>query len=59
METYILSKEDRDALLKYLVNRPYGEVSSAISVLMRLPKLDPKINPSFVQDNDNANKKKA
>ena len=52
MESYILSKDDRDAILKYLMGRPYGEVTQAVNVLMKLPKLDPKINPSFVQSDD-------
>ena len=52
MESYILSKDDRDAILRYLMGRPYGEVTQAVNVLMKLPKLDPKINPSFVQPDD-------
>ena len=52
MENYIMSDETRSALLKYLYTRPYQEVAQAIAVLMKLPKLDPKINPSFVQSDD-------
>ena len=37
-------------ILKYMYTRPYQEVAQGIAVLMQLPKLDPKINPSFVQD---------
>ena len=57
MESYILSKDDRDAILKYLMGRPYGEVAQGINVLMKLPKLDPKINPSFVQSYDKSKSK--
>ncbi len=52
MENYILSKEDRDSLLQYLMTKPYSEVAQAINAVMKLPKLDPKINPSFVQSDD-------
>ena len=41
-----------------MYTRPYQEVASAIAVLSQLPKLDPKINPSFVQDDATTNKKK-
>ena len=50
INTYILTEETRTVLLKYLYTRPYQEVAAAIAVLAQLPKLDPKINPSFVQD---------
>ena len=56
MENYILSREDRDVLLKYLMTKPYSE--QAIAVLMKLPKLDPKINPNFVKDEGNKSKTK-
>ena len=36
--------------MKYMFTRPYQEVAQGIAVLSKLPKLDPKINPSFVQD---------
>ena len=49
-ENYILTSETRAVLLKYMYTRPYQEVAQGIAVLMQLPKLDPKINPSFVQD---------
>ena len=55
---YILTEETRAIILKYMYTRPYQEVAQAIAVLSQLPKLDPKINPSFVQDNA-TNKKKA
>ena len=57
MESYILSKDDRDAILRYLMGRPYGEVTQAVNVLMKWPKLDPKINPSFVQSDDKSKSK--
>ena len=58
MSNYILTEETRAVILKYMYTRPYQEVAQAISIISQLPKLDPKINPSFVQDNA-ANKKKA
>ena len=50
MDNYILTEETRSVILKYMYTRPYQEVAQGIAVLMQLPKLDPKINPSFVQD---------
>ena len=47
---YIISESTRAVILKYMYTRPYQEVAQGIAVLMQLPKLDPKINPSFVQD---------
>tara|TARA_R100000234_G_scaffold8714_1_gene5323 strand:- start:84 stop:263 length:180 start_codon:yes stop_codon:yes gene_type:complete len=47
---YIMSESTRSVILKYMYTRPYQEVAQGIAVLMKLPKLDPKINPSFVQD---------
>ena len=47
---YIMTEEVRSVILKYMYWRPYQEVAQGIAVLMQLPKLDPKINPSFVQD---------
>ena len=47
---YIISESTRSVILKYMYTRPYQEVAQGIAVLMQLPKLDPKINPSFVQD---------
>ena len=58
MSNYILTEETRAVILKYMYTRPYQEVAQAISIISQLPKLDPKINPSFVQD-DAPNKKKA
>ena len=55
---YIMTEEVRSVILKYMYTRPYQEVAQGIAVLMQLPKLDPKINPSFVQDDATANKKK-
>ena len=53
---YIMTEDVRSVLLKYMYTRPYQEVAQGIAVLMKLPKLDPKINPTFVQD-DKANAK--
>ena len=47
---YIMTEATRAVILKYMYTRPYQEVAQGIAVLMQLPKLDPKINPSFVQD---------
>tara|TARA_R100000988_G_scaffold69948_1_gene35967 strand:+ start:150 stop:329 length:180 start_codon:yes stop_codon:yes gene_type:complete len=47
---YIMTETTRSVILKYMYTRPYQEVAQGIAVLMQLPKLDPKINPSFVQD---------
>ena len=58
MSNYILTEETRAVILKYMYTRPYQEVAQAISIISQLPKLDPKINPSFVHYNA-ANKKKA
>ena len=56
INTYILTEANRSVLLKYLYTKPYQEVAPEISVLLQLPKLDPKINPSFVQDDKQKNK---
>ena len=58
MNNYILTEDTRAVILKYMYTRPYQEVASAIAVLSQLPKLDPKINPSFDQDDATTNKKK-
>ena len=58
MNNYILTEDTRAVILKYMYTRPYQEVASAIAVLSQLPKLDQKINPSFVQDDATTNKKK-
>ena len=47
---YIISESTRSVILKYMYTRPYQEVAQGIAVLIQLPKLDPKINPNFVQD---------
>ena len=53
---YIMTEEVRSVLLKYMYTRPYQEVAQGIAVLMQLPKLDPKINPTFVQDDKRKDK---
>ena len=53
---YIMSESTRSVILKYMYTRPYQEVAQGIAVLMQLPKLDPKIDPSFVQDDKQKNK---
>ena len=47
---YIITPDQLNNILKYMFTRPYHEVVQGIAVLSKLPKLDPKINPSFVQD---------
>ena len=47
---YIITQGELNILLKYLYTKPYNEVAHGIALLAKLPKLDPKINPSFVQD---------
>ena len=54
--TYIMTEEVRAGILKYMYTRPYQEVAQGIAVLSNLPKLDPKINPTFVQDEKPKNK---
>ena len=39
-------------ILKYMFTRPYAEVVQLIALLTKLPKLDPKIKPEFVQEGD-------
>ena len=53
---YIMTEEVRAVILKYMYTRPYQEVAQGIAVLSNLPKLDPKINPTFVQDEKSKNK---
>jgi hypothetical protein len=53
---YIMTEDVRSVLLKYMYTRPYQEVAQGIAVLMKLPKLDPKINPTFVQDDKQKDK---
>lgn len=53
---YIMTEEVRSLLLKYMYTRPYQEVAQGIAVIMQLPKLDPKINPTFVQDDKRKDK---
>jgi hypothetical protein len=57
MTNYIMTEETRNVILKYMYTRPYQEVAQAISVLMQLPKLDPKISPDFVKDSKSKNEK--
>ena len=47
---YIITQGELNILLKYIYTKPYNEVAQGIALLAKLPKLDPKINPSFVQD---------
>ena len=38
-----------------MFTRPYGEVAQGIAVLSKLPKLDDKINPSFISEEGKKN----
>ena len=55
MNNYLITQEQINSVLKYLFTKPYGEVAHPISVLTKLPKLDPKINPTFVKESDKKN----
>ena len=49
---YIITEKQLQIILKYLYTKPYQEVAQAIAVLVQLPKLDTKISPSFVKEDD-------
>ena len=49
MENFIITEKQLQLILRYLFTKPYSEVISFIQILGQLPKLDPKINPSFVK----------
>jgi len=55
MNNYLITQEQINSVLKYLFTKPYGEVAQPISVLTKLPKLDPKINPTFVKESNKKN----
>ena len=46
---FIITDKQLQTILRYLFTKPYSEVISFIQILGQLPKLDPKINPSFVK----------
>ena len=50
MDNFIITDKQLQLVLRYLFTKPYSEVVSLMQILGQLPKLDPKINPSFVQD---------
>ena len=57
METnFIITEKQLQTILRYLFTKPYQEVATSIQILGALPKLDPKINPSFVQDDTKSKK---
>ena len=57
METnYIITEKQLQLVLRYLFTKPYSEVVSLMQILGQLPKLDPKINPSFIQDDTKSKK---
>ena len=47
---YIITEQQRQLLIKYLVSRPYQEVFALIQLIGNLNKLDSKINPNFVKE---------
>jgi hypothetical protein len=55
MHNYLITQEQVNEIMKYLFTKPYGEVAQAIAALSKLPKLDPKINPTFVKESDKKN----
>ena len=55
MTNYIITEEQLQVIMKYMFTKPYSEVAQGIAVLSKLPKLDPKINPNFVQDDTKKN----
>jgi hypothetical protein len=50
MENYIITEQQRQSLVKYLVSRPYQEVFTLIQLIGNLTKLDSKINPNFIKE---------
>ena len=55
MTNYIITEEQLQVIMKYMFTKPYSEVAQGIAVLSKLPKLDPKINPNFVQNDAKKN----
>ena len=55
MDNFIITEKQLQLILRYLFTKPYSEVISLIQILGQLPKLDPKINPSFVKAADKKN----
>jgi len=52
---YIITEEQLQVIMKYMLTRPYQEVAQGVAVLSKLQKLDPKINPNFGQDDTKKN----
>lgn len=50
---YLLSKEQRDVLLEYLMGRPYREVASGIEFLLNLPEANNDSSEQVVAGGDN------
>ena len=57
-DNYILTNNNRNTILKYLYTKPQQEVAQAIALLIQLPKLDSKINPNFVKENNKSKNEK-
>ncbi len=47
---FVITKEQLEALLRYLVGRPYAEVSEGIDLLKKLPLLEEKEQPEPVNE---------
>jgi len=49
-DNYIITEQQRQLLIKYLISRPYQEVFTLIQLIGNLTKLDSKINPNFIKE---------
>jgi len=49
-DNYIITEQQRQLLIKYLISRPYQEVFTLIQLIGNLAKLDSKINPNFIKE---------
>ena len=56
---YIITEKERQLLVTYLATRPYKEVFQLIQVVGNLAKLDSKINPQFVKENNKSKNEKS
>ena len=48
-KNYVLSEEQRNALLQYLANRPFIEVQKVINLLAGLTEINDNISPNFIK----------
>ena len=56
---YIITEQQRQSLVKYLASRPYQEVFTLIQLIGNLTKLDSKINPQFIKENNKSKNEKS